>query len=183
MRELRRPAAVRFVGEPAQGAFAVTGAGAFGAGAGTFAAIGRGAGAAVAAGAIGTATGLATATAGGGVIFGTVITLPAKAGVPRDARPSTPTVDSAVMRRNRLVILRSFQRSVSPERIGADQRGSAMTRPRPVWRRRVSKHEFRILICFALLESNVAKQIPDRGTRSTTGSVVRWRRPLRCRHT
>jgi len=87
-----------------------------------------------------------------------------------------PAVDSAVMRRNRPVILRSFQRSVSPERIGADQRGSAMTRPRPVWRRRVSRHEFRILICFALLKSNVAKQIPDPGTRATTGSVVRWRR-------
>jgi hypothetical protein len=139
VRELRRPAAARCVGETAQGAFGVTGAGAgagaFGTGVVTFAATG----AAVGADAIGTGTGLATATVGGGVILGTVITLPAKAGVPRVARPSTPTADSAVMRRNRPVILRSFQRSVSPERIRADQQGSAMTRPRPVWRRRFGK--------------------------------------------
>lgn len=144
MGEFRRPAAARCVGETAQGAFGATGAGAgaggaFGAGVVTFAATGRGAGAAVGASAIGTGTGLATATAGGGVILGTVNTLPAKAGVPRAARPSTPTADSAVRRRNRPVILRSFQRSVSPERIRADQPGSAMTRARPVWRPRVGK--------------------------------------------
>ena len=86
-----------------QGAFAAAGAGA-------------GAGAATGAGATGLTTGggwtAATVgggavTIGGGVTFGTVITLPANAGVPSAARPNTPTADSVVMRRDRLVILSS----------------------------------------------------------------------------
>jgi hypothetical protein len=85
---------------------------------------------------------------GGGVTFGTigasfgttgVITLAANVGVTNVATPNKPMADSAVMRRNRPVILRSFPRSVAPERIEAEQPGSEMTPARRLWTPRVDK--------------------------------------------
>jgi hypothetical protein len=60
-------------------------------------------------------------TIGGGVSFGTVITLPANADVPSAARPNTHTADSVVIRRYRFVILSSFLSRTSANSAPASQ--------------------------------------------------------------